>query len=299
MTALTKFDRLASMETFLRIVDAGSLSAAAKQLGTTQPTVSRRLRALESALGVSLLKRSTHAMQLTETGERYVARARELLDEWRGFEAAIRGADDEPEGTLRVVVPHAFGQEQLVGPMTKLLRAHPKLSVEWMLSDGPVRLVEDGIDCMIRVGALHGDSLVARKIHDVRRIVVASPELTRGRRFTKPAQLAALPWLALGTFYRNRVRLESDRRAVSFDIRPRFVSDSLHAVRHAALGGLGAAIVSEWLVREDVRAGRLVHLLPTWRAPSLPVSIAYPQAKLYPAKLRAFVEAMKTALAVT
>lgn len=281
------------METFLRIVDAGSLSAAAKQLGTSQPTVSRRLRALESALGVPLLKRSTHAMQLTETGERYVARARELLAEWRSFEASVRGDDDEPEGTLRVVVPHAFGQEQLVGPATRFLRAHPKVTIEWLLNDGPIRLVEDGIDCVVRVGTLQGESLLARKIHDVRRIVVASPAVVAGRLPTRPAQLAALPWLALHTFYRNRVRLEKGRSAATIDIRPRFVTDSLYALRTAALDGIGAAIVSEWMVRADIRAGALVHLLPSWSAPSLPVYLAYPQAKVYPAKLRAFVDAMK------
>ncbi|AKU93469.1 Transcriptional regulator, LysR family [Labilithrix luteola] len=286
-------DRLASMETFLRIVDAGSLSAAAKQLGTSQPTVSRRLRALESTLGVPLLKRSTHAIQLTETGERYVARARDLLAEWRSFEAGVRGDDDEPEGTLRVVVPHAFGQEQLVGPATRFLRAYPKVTIEWLLSDGPIRLVEDGIDCVIRVGALQGDALVARKIHDVKRIVVASPALLARRPPTRPAQLTALPWLALRTFYRNRVRLEKAGAVATLDIRPRFFTDSLYALRTAALDGTGAAVVSEWMVRGDIQAGALVHLLPSWSAPSLPVYIAYPQAKLYPTKLRAFVDAMK------
>ncbi|MBX3204333.1 MAG: LysR family transcriptional regulator [Labilithrix sp.] len=283
------------METFLRIVDAGSLSAAARQLGTSQPTVSRRLRALEGALGVPLLKRSTHAIQLTETGERYAARARELLEEWRGFEAAIRGGLDEPEGTLRVVVPHAFGQDQLVGPVTKFLHMYPKVAIEWLLSDGPVRMVEDGIDCLIRVGPLQGESLVARKIHEVKRIVVAAPSLLASRPVTRPLHLASLPWLAFGTFYRNRVRLESARGATTVEIRPRFVTDSLYALRTAALDGLGVAVASEWLVRDDLRAGRLVHVLPRWSAPRLPVYIAYPQARLYPAKLRAFVDVMREA----
>src|SRR5689334_3583659 len=110
----TSADRLSLMQTFVRIVEAGNLSAAAEQLGTSQPTVSRRLRALESSLGVRLLHRTTHAIQLTDAGQSYFARAKDFLADWAGFESRLRGADDVPEGLLRVVAPHAFGQQQLV-----------------------------------------------------------------------------------------------------------------------------------------------------------------------------------------
>lgn len=291
-------DRLSLMETFLRIVEAGSLSAAATQLGTSQPTISRRLHALESSLGVRLLLRNTHGMQLTDAGQRYVARAKELLADWQGFEADLRGDDDVPEGLLRVVAPHAFGQERLVAPVTAYLRRYPKTTVEWRLHDGPVRLVEDGIDCVIRVGSLDGEAVVARKIFEVDRIIVAAPSVLGKRPVTRPSQLEALPWLAIGTFYRNSVRLESDRgsaRVVRFQ--PRFVTDSLFALRTAALDGLGVAVVSAWVVEDDLAQGRLTHVLPGWRSQSLPVYIAYPEARFYPAKLRRFVEIMRTAFA--
>src|ERR1700728_3753568 len=110
----TKADRLSLMQMFVRIVEAGNLSVAAAQLGTSQPTVSRRLGALESSLGVRLLQRTTHALQLTEAGQSYFARAKACPAEGAGFEAELRGADDVPEGVLRVVAPHAFGQQQLV-----------------------------------------------------------------------------------------------------------------------------------------------------------------------------------------
>src|SRR4051794_29229864 len=110
-------DRIALMQTFVRIVEAGSLSAAAAQMGATQPTVSRRLQALERSLGVRLLRRSTHAMKLTDDGERCFERAKELLANWEAFEAELRGTGDEPEGSLRVIAPHAFGQQQLVEPL--------------------------------------------------------------------------------------------------------------------------------------------------------------------------------------
>ena len=285
------------METFVRIVEAGSLSAAAAQLGTTQPTISRRLAALESSLGVRLLTRTTHAIQLTEAGERYVSRAREMLADWAGFEATLRGDDELPEGTLRVVAPHAFGQEQLVRPVTDYLRRYPKMTIEWTLHDGAPRFVEDGIDCAIRVGKLEGDSLVARKLFDVKRVVVASPSIPGLASITKPAQLAALPWLAIGTYYRNSVRLESGRASATVRIRPRFVTDSLFALRNAALEGLGLAIVSEWIVRDDIAEGRLVHVVPKWQSQPLPVWIAYPEARFYPAKLRRFVEMVSASFA--
>jgi DNA-binding transcriptional LysR family regulator len=296
MRMTTSADRLSLMETFVRIVEAGNLSAAAKQLGTSQPTVSRRLRALESSLGVRLLQRTTHAIQLTEAGQSYFARAKDFLADWEGFEAKLRGADDVPEGVLRVVAPHAFGQQQLVPSVFEYLRRYPQMTVEWRLHDGPLRLVEDAIDCVIRVGAVKEESVVARKIFEVPRIVVASPEVTSGRALTRPAQLAQLPWLALVTYYRNTVRLENERGAVtSLPIRPRFVTDSLFALRNAVNAGLGAAIVSAWVVTEDIAAGRLVHLAPRWHAQPLPVYVVYPQARFYPAKLRKFIEIVRTA----
>ena len=110
-------DRIELIQTFVRIVQAGSLSAAAAQLGTTQPTISRRLQLLERSLGLRLLQRSTHAMKLTEDGERCYERALDLLAGWESFEFDLRGAATQASGSLRVVVPHAFGQKQLIGPL--------------------------------------------------------------------------------------------------------------------------------------------------------------------------------------
>jgi DNA-binding transcriptional LysR family regulator len=295
-------DRLALMETFVRIVEAGSLSAAAAQLGTSQPTISRRLHALEGALSVRLLQRTTHAIQLTAAGQRCLGRAREVLAGWQGFEAELRGEGEAPSGLLRVVAPHAFGQQQLVGPLVAFLRRYAGVTVEWRLHDGPVRFVEDGIDCQISVGApAGGDSVVARKISEVQRIVVAAPSvLLPGKATASPAALETLPWLALAPYYRRAVRLVSDRgEMASLRLRPRLVTDSLFALREAVRQGLGVAVMSEWIVAEDVVAGTLRHLVPRWHAEPLAVYVAYPQARFQPAKLRAFVEAMRTALLPT
>ncbi|KCB32799.1 transcriptional regulator, LysR family, partial [Bordetella hinzii CA90 BAL1384] len=128
-------DRMLLIETFVRIVEAGSLSAAAAQMDATQPTVSRRLQALERTLGARLLKRSTHAIALTEDGQRCYARARELLESWQSFESETRGAGEEPAGMLRVVAPHIFGQQHFMEPLAGYLRKYPNVRVDWQLHD--------------------------------------------------------------------------------------------------------------------------------------------------------------------
>lgn len=290
-------DRLELFETFVRIVEAGSLSAAAQQLGTTQPTVSRRLRALEDLLGLRLLQRSTHVMKLTEDGERCLAGARGLLENWHALDAGLRGAAARPEGQLRVVAPHAFGQERLLEPVVDFVQQHAGVSVEWLLHDRRPDLIAEGIDCAIQVGALDDPSLVAVRLGEVRRVVVAAPAVLAGRApLAHPDELATLPWLALQPYYRNEVTLGDEAGAnVTVAIRPRFTTDSLYALRGAALRGLGCALGSSWLMDEALAEGRLLRVLPAWSAAPLPVHLVYPYARLYPARLSRFVEAMKAA----
>lgn len=292
-------DRLDLLATFVRIVEAGSLSAAAAQLGTTQPTVSRRLQALERSLGVRLLRRSTHTMSLTEDGERCLERARRLLSDWHEFESELKGAGEEPAGRLRIVVPHAFGQQHLVGPLADYLRRTPRVDVEWLLHDRRPDFVAEGVDCAIQVGTVDDPGVVAVKLADVPRIVVASPALVDASAPpATPAALAALPWLAMRPYYRDELQLHRaggpGRQRVA--IRPRIETDNLFALRSAALAGVGAALASAWLVADDVAAGRLLRLAPGWEAEPLAVHIVYPSARFHPARLRRFIETMRAAL---
>ncbi|GLU32073.1 LysR family transcriptional regulator [Trinickia caryophylli] len=292
-------DRLQLMETFIRIVEAGSLSAAAAQMSATQPTISRRLAALERSLGVRLLQRSTHAMRLTVDGERCYKRAKELIANWAAFEADVRGTQDQPQGTLRVAAPHAFGQERFVGPLATFLRRYPRVSVEWLLYDEVNDFIGDGIDCAIRAGEPTDPSVVAVRLSSVKRIVVASPALFEGRPLPQePAELADLPWLALRTYYRNEVSLthEASGERQRIAIRPRLSTDNLYALRSAALEGLGVGIGSAWLLTEALADGRLVQLVPQWHAAPLPIYVTYPHAQFYPSRLLAFVALMREAV---
>jgi DNA-binding transcriptional LysR family regulator len=294
-------DRMLLLETFVRIVEAGSLSAAAAQLGGTQPTVSRRLQLLERTLGVRLLQRSTHAIRLTEDGQRCYERAKSLIAGWDSFESEVRGAVEEPAGTLRVVAPHAFGQHQFMEPLARYLRLYPKMSVEWLLHDRMPDFIAENVDCALRVGPVTDPSVVALKLGEVPRIVVAAPGLLPSGEVPRhPRQLAGLPWLALRTFYRNEVVLTNldTREAARFGIEPRLSTDGLYALRRAAVLGLGVGLGSTWAMAEDIAQGRLVHVAPRWHAEPLPVYLVYAPSRFQPARLRRFIEIMREHLPI-
>ncbi|WMJ69503.1 LysR family transcriptional regulator [Stenotrophomonas sp. 24(2023)] len=293
----TNADRLELLRTFLRIVDAGSLSAAAAQLGTTQPTISRRLQALERQLGLRLLQRSTHGLQLTEEGLRCQRHAQRVLDEWESLQAELQGEPDVLRGHLRILAPHAFGQAQLAHPMLAFLARHPQLSLEWILEDRRPDFIAEGMDCAIWVGDVKESRLVALPLAEVPRIVVAAPTLADPATVTTPQHAQALPWVSITTFYRERLVLHDQRgHAHTLTFAPRLLTDNLFVVQHAVRAGLGAAVVSAWLVADDLAQGRLVQLLPDWEAPPLPVHLVFPADRQQPLRLRAFIEAMKAAL---
>ena len=284
------------MRTFVRIVEAGSLSAAARQLETTQATVSRRLQSLETLLGVRLLLRTTHTTRLTDDGERCYQHARRVIDSWLALEDEVGHAEDEPVGVLRVRAPHAFGQDQLLAPLTEFLQRYPQLSVEWVLNDSSVDFLGDNLDCAIRVGADVDPATVSVLLAEVPRSVVASPELlARVPAINQPEDLEALPWVAISTFYQRHIELFNGEssQARRLTISPRLSTDSLYVARKTALTGLGAAVVSSWAVKEDIQAGRLVHVLPEWQPSALPVHLVYPWSRYYPARLRLFLEMMR------
>lgn len=277
-----RIDRIELMRTYIRIVEAGSLSAAAGQMDTTQATVSRRLQSLEGLLGVKLILRTTHAMKLTDDGERCYRHARQVVDAWLALEDDLRIADDRPVGVLRVRAPHAFGQQQLLAPLVAFLQRHPQLSVEWMLNDNTVDFLSDNIDCAIRVGAEVDPATVSV-------LLAKYPPLT------SLEALSGLPWIAINTFYQHEVRLrhQASGQIVSTAITPCLSTDSLYVARNTALAGLGVAMVSSWTVVEDIAAGRLIELFPQWRPASLPVHLVYPWARYYPTRLRKFLDLMR------
>lgn len=295
-------DRLALLQTFLRVAEAGSFSAAAQQLATTQPTVSRRVQLLESLLGARLVERSTRGLRLTDEGERCAAQAQELIDGWQSLAEDIDGGE-ELSGTLRLRVPHAFGQSQLIEPLAAFLTKHPRVSVEWMLQDQLPDFSRENVDCSLLVGEIAQPNLIATQLAEVPRVLVAAPaiakKLPKGLDKAAPEEIAAVlaaqPWLALLAFYRDGIELvgaKGDGR-VEIPFKPRLGTDSLFALVESARRGLGVALVSQWAVMDDLAEGRLVRLLPSWCATPLPISLVYPSRRLQPARLRAFLQVMR------
>lgn len=188
------------MRTFVRIVEAGSLSAAARQLATTCATVSRRLQSLETMLGVRLLLRTTHTTRLTDDGERCYQHARRVIDSWLALEDEVGQTEDEPVGVLRVRAPHAFGQDQLLKPVTEFLQRYPQLSIEWMLNDRSADFLGDNLDCAIRVGVEVDPATVSVLLAEVPRSVVASPALlARFPAVNTPEDLQQFPRIAISS----------------------------------------------------------------------------------------------------
>jgi DNA-binding transcriptional LysR family regulator len=253
------------------------------------------LQSLETMLGVRLMLRTTHTTRLTDDGERCYQHARRVIDSWLALEDEVGQTEDEPVGVLRVRAPHAFGQDQLLKPVTEFLQRYPQLSIEWMLNDRSADFLGDNLDCAIRVGVEVDPATVSVLLAEVPRSVVASRHcwpvfrrLTRRRicsSFLDSDQLF-LP-APRGAFSRCITR----HRAIA--ITPRLSTDSLYVARNTALTGLGVAVVSSWTVQDDIREGRLVHLLPEWQPAALPVHLVYPWSRYYPARLRRFLELMR------
>lgn len=286
-------DRIELLQTLVRIVETGSLSAAARQLGTSQPTVSRRLRSLEQLLDCRLLLRTTHQLKLTDEGERCYQRARQLLQDWQALTDDLNVRSATPSGSLRVRAPHAFGREQLLAPLLSYLAQWPELHIDWSLNDQAPDFLAEQVDCAIHVGPVTDPSLVAVLLAEVPRLVVAAPALLAARPpLQQVGDLAQLPWLAFSTYYRREVCLNrlDQAQTVRFAIKPRLSSDNLYVIRDAAKAGLGAALVSRWVVSQELENGTLQALFPQWQASPLPVYLVYPYARYYPARLTHFMQ---------
>lgn len=280
------------LRTFVRVAEAGSFTAVAAEEGRAQPTVSRRVAALEAELGVRLLRRSTRALTLTEEGRRLLEEGRAILDAAEAAAERVRGGAAPLAGPIRISAPVAFARLRVIPRIGRFLDAHPGVSTEWRLGDRFEDLVEAGADVAIRIGRLGDSPFVARRIGETRRLAVASPGwLARNPAPRRPEDLAGLDcivftgldaaedWRFAGPAGAEaRVRVAGRVRVA--------VSD---AMRAAALAGLGAAVCPTWLVGDDLAAGRLVRLLPEWEERGFPIHALTPARRFTPPRVRAFV----------
>lgn len=286
----TRFDRLALLETFVRIAERQSLSGAARDLGRSQPSVSRQLSALEHRLGVILVRRTTHDVTLTPDGLALLADARRLLGEWEAIEDR-HSEDDVLKGTIRVIAPIALGQSLFIKAAAHFMMENPGITIDWRLCDDAIRFAEEGCDCWLKIGPVPDETLVVRELARVERLVVGTPDCLERHAGTK---LDAMPWLTLGPFEGNRIELfDRQETAQAFSVEPKLASDNIFAVYEAALQGVGIAIMPHWFVNVDLEAGTLVDAAPELRAARLPVNLALASGTKRPARVSQFCKSLQ------
>jgi DNA-binding transcriptional LysR family regulator len=282
------------MHTFATIVDAGSLTAAARALNSSLPAVVRLLAALEQALGARLLQRTTRRLTLTDAGRRYLERCREVLALVNEAEAELRAEQTTPRGRLRVTAPVLFGTRHVASGITAFIQRYPEVSVDALLLDRVVNLVEEGVDVGVRIGKLDDRSLIARPVARMRRLTLAAPSyLARRGTPQHPRELAAHDCIRFAHGSAEAWTYQLDGKRLDVPVRgPLGVNQALAAVQ-ACAAGLGIGCFLAYQVAPELASGALRVLLACFEPPAEPVHIVYPEARLLPARTRAFVEFMR------
>jgi DNA-binding transcriptional LysR family regulator len=285
-------DRLREMEMFVRVVEAGSFSAAARDLNMGQPAVSKTIASLEDRLGVRLLTRSTRKLSLTEAGTAFYERAVRAIGEADEAEAAAQGAGAGLEGRLRVSAPVTFSRLHLVPQLGSFLDAHPKVQLELLMDDRVVDLVAENIDVALRMGVLTDSALRARKLGQAERLVIASPSYLARRGVPRtPADLLEHDGVIYGQSSGGQEWLfRRGASETSVYLRTRLKLSAAEGVREAVLAGQGFAIASRWMFTPELKSGEVVSILEEWTLPPMDLWVIYPSGRLTSAKARAFIK---------
>ena len=291
---LPGMDKLRAMHTFAAIVDAGSLTAAARATQSSLPAVVRQLAALEAELGSRLLQRTTRRIALTEAGRRYLERCREVLALVNEAEAELRAEQTTPRGQLRITAPVLFGTRHVASGITAFLRRHPEVSVDALLIDRVVNLVEEGIDVGVRIGELDDSSLIARPVASMRRLTVAAPSyLARHGTPSHPTELAAHDCIRSTHTPTGSWAYRLDGKPLAVLVRGRMAINQALAAVQACLAGLSIGNFFAYQVAPELASGALRLLLEPFEPAPAPVHVVYPEARLLPARTRAFVDFMR------
>lgn len=289
-------DRLTLLETFVRIAEAGSISAAARELGLSQPSASRQLAELETRFNTQLVRRTTHNLSLTGAGADLLTDARRLLDDWELMRERHVESGETLSGKLKIVAPVALGQLHLLAIAIKFQQTYPLVSLSWQLEDRDIRFAEVGCDCWVKVGPVPDQSLLSEPLGRAERIVVASPQfLQANSRHATPRAIEKLPCVALEPFEGGQIPLSHERkRTLSISPSVRMNTNNIFVLREAAIAGLGFAVMPKWLIASELENGTLIDFIPEWRAPKLTIYAASLQARYRTHRLHNFIELLKT-----
>lgn len=283
-------DRLKAMATFVRIVDSGSLSAAAVQSGQSAAAVVRTLAALEKHLGARLLNRNTRRLALTDEGAEFLAWSRRILAEFDEVEHGFDARRNLPGGLLRLTAPVEFGRRHVAPLVNAFLAAHPATRVELTLLDRMVDLLEEGLDLAVRIGQLPDSSLVAVPLGRTRLVVCASPRLLeRAGPVLHPSALSAHDCIVFAPQGRHWA-FHVEGSPVTATVSARLLTNQAQAACQACVQGLGIARLLHYQVAEELADGRLTRLLREYETPDVPIQMVYPHARLLPPRVRQFID---------
>lgn len=284
-------DRIAWMQSFVRTVETGSFSAVARELETTQPTISKQIAALEEYLDVQLLIRSTRILKLTEAGEHFYQQCQRVMEALAEAEASV-GQRQKPNGMLRVNCPVSFGQLQIMPRIKAFLQRYTDIKLDLMMNDGFVDLVSEGVDLAIRIGNYQDTSLIQARIGTTRRVTVASPQyLEKIGEPKKPEDLIhhnCMVYTRLSTG--NEWYFQSNGKTIKVEVKGNFQANNSTAIREAVLSGIGIAVSPIWLFGDSINNGKLKVILKEYQPTPLPIYAVYRRGKFVPAKVRCFID---------
>lgn len=278
------------MEIFARVVAAGSMTAASRELGISPAVVSKRIRRMEENFGSTLLQRTTRRLSLTDTGQGYYQRVVAILASIDEAENFIARRNASPRGTLKITAPTSFGRMHIAPHLTRFVEANPDLELNLVLSDDFVDIVGEGFDLAIRIGELEDSGLVARRLAPNHRVICAAPDYLE--KHGTPQTLADLAkHNCLAAWHQDLWRLEGPDGTVNVRVAGRIHTNSSEVVREAVLAGLGVALRSTWDVGPDLRDGKLQVVLPEYRASHrVALYAVYPSKRFLPLKVRVFID---------
>lgn len=285
-------DRFVTLETFVAVARYGSFARAAEKLGLSRAMVSKHVQALEKRLATRLIHRTTRQLSVTEAGRAFQLHAERILADLAQAEGQAASETDRPHGTLRITAPVSFGVSHVAPALAAFLLDHADLRADLSLNDRVVDLVEEGFDLAIRIGRLPDSTLIARRLAPARLAVIASPEYLKRRGIPLvPADLAQHE--CLGYAYaatRDEWRFTGPEGGMGIAVQGRLRANNGDALREAVLAGLGIAMLPTFLCGAEIRTGRLVCLLGTWRPQDIYVNAVHPPGRPVAAKIRRFVD---------
>ncbi|WP_339501166.1 LysR family transcriptional regulator [Pseudomonas silesiensis] len=292
-------DKLNAMAIFVRVVERGSFSAVARELHTSQPTISKVLRALEIDLGGKLISRSTRQLSLTDEGQRYYTECRQILAAVDAAEHSFQSGRESVAGNLRVGSSVSFGRLQIASRLPDFLKQYPRVQIDLQLSDQNLDLVSEGLDVTFRIGELADSGLIARLIGTTHRVTIAAPDyLAQHGQPQTPEALSEHNCLQFSLLNSQNLWVyEKDAHRHEVRIKGNAQSNNSEAIREMVLGGLGIALSPVWLFSEDLKAGRVRAILQDYTAQSLPIHAVSPANRRQSARVKAFVDYMSEALA--